>query len=155
MALVLFLFLMSAFAETLEIEWKNVGIGCIHSMIRHWSGFGQWRRETTWAYLPKDYLLRSLAAVEILQCLYVNDEAFIFTSWTDLTKGLELIYKHPLVWTQNSYQTRRIIPLKDGMCLLPYRLFWFALPCTSTGQHWIWHHHPSGWTWQHYHWRWW
>jgi hypothetical protein len=26
-ALVLFLFLMSAFAETLKVEWKNAGIG--------------------------------------------------------------------------------------------------------------------------------
>ena len=29
MAPVLFLFLMSAFAETLEIEWKNQGIGVV------------------------------------------------------------------------------------------------------------------------------
>jgi hypothetical protein len=32
--------------------------------------------------------------VEILQCLYVDDGAFIFATRADLTKGLDLIYKH-------------------------------------------------------------
>ena len=45
-------------------------------------------------HLPKDYHSCSLTAVEILQCLYVDDGAFIFLSRADLAKGLELIYKH-------------------------------------------------------------
>jgi hypothetical protein len=45
-------------------------------------------------HLPKDYLLQALTAVEILQCLYVDDGAFIFATRTNLTKGLNLIYKH-------------------------------------------------------------
>jgi hypothetical protein len=44
--------------------------------------------------LPKDYLSQGLTAVEILQCLYVDDGAFIFASCTDLEKGLTLIHKH-------------------------------------------------------------
>jgi hypothetical protein len=93
MAPVLFLFLMSAFAKTLEIEWKNAGIDVctVKSVIGSElaNGGGKLR-----GHLPKDYLSWSLTAVEILQCLYVDDGAFIFTSRTDLTMGLDLIYKH-------------------------------------------------------------
>ena len=93
MAPVLFLFLMSAFAKTLKTEWKNAGIevctvkSVIGSQLAN--GGGKLR-----GHLPKDYLSRSLTAVEILQCLYVDDGAFIFTSRTDLTTGLDLIHKH-------------------------------------------------------------
>jgi hypothetical protein len=45
-------------------------------------------------HLPKDYLSQGLTAVKILQCLYVDDGAFIFASRTDLKKGLTLIHKH-------------------------------------------------------------
>jgi hypothetical protein len=90
---VLFLFLMSAFAETLETEWKNAGIGIctVQSVIgkRLLAGKGKLR-----GHLPKDYLSQGLTAVAILQCLYVDDGAFIFTSCTDLKKGLTLIHKH-------------------------------------------------------------
>jgi hypothetical protein len=44
--------------------------------------------------LPKDYLSQGLTAIEILQCLYVDDRAFIFASCTDLKKCLTLIHKH-------------------------------------------------------------
>jgi hypothetical protein len=93
MAPVLFLFLMSAFAETLESEWKNAGIevctvkSVIGSQLAN--GGGKLQR-----HLPKDYLSKPLTAVEILQCLYFDDGAFIFTSRTDLTTGLDLIHKH-------------------------------------------------------------
>ena len=76
---VLFLSLMSAFAETLESEWKNAGIevctvkSVIGSQLAN--GGGKLQR-----HLPKDYLSKPLTAVEILQCLYVDDGAFIFTS---------------------------------------------------------------------------
>jgi hypothetical protein len=45
-------------------------------------------------HLTKDYLSRLLTAVEILQCLYVDDGAFISMTPADFTKGLDLIYKH-------------------------------------------------------------
>ena len=84
---------MSAFAKTLEIEWKKAGISIctVRSVIRTElaNGGGKLR-----GHLPKDYLSRSLTAVEILQCLYVDDGAFIFTSRTDLMTGLDLIHKH-------------------------------------------------------------
>ncbi len=93
MAPVLFLFLMSAFAETLETEWRNAGIRVytVQSVTgeKLLAGTGKLR-----GHLPKDYLSQGLTAVEILQCLYVDDGAFIFASRTDLKKGLTLIYKH-------------------------------------------------------------
>ncbi len=43
---------------------------------------------------PKEYLSPQLTAVEILQCLYVNNSAFIFSSCEDMARGLALIHKH-------------------------------------------------------------
>ncbi len=45
-------------------------------------------------HLPKEDLLRTLTVLELLQCLYVDDDALIFASPADLTRGLELVYKH-------------------------------------------------------------
>ncbi len=91
MASVSFLFLMSAFAETLETEWKNVGIGVctVRSVVgqKLVSGEGKLR-----GHLTKEYLSRGLTAVEILQCLYVDDGAFIFASQSNMTQGLTLVY---------------------------------------------------------------
>jgi hypothetical protein len=93
MAPVLFLFLMSAFAETLKTEWKNDGIGVctVQSVIGETllAGKGKLR-----GHLPKDYLSQGLTAVKILQCLCVDDGAFKFASRTDSKKGLTLIHKH-------------------------------------------------------------
>jgi hypothetical protein len=93
MAPVLFLFLMSAFAETLEAEWKRAGIEIctVRSFVGQplTSGKGKLR-----GHLPKEYLSRELTAVEILQCLYVDDGAFIFKSRDNMTRGLTLLYRH-------------------------------------------------------------
>jgi hypothetical protein len=93
MALVLFLFLMSAFVETLEVKWKNTGIEVctIQSVIGEKLTNGEGKLQ---GHLPKDYLSKALTAVEILQCLYVDNRAFIFASCADLARGLELVYKH-------------------------------------------------------------
>ena len=93
MAPVLFLFLMSAFAETLEAEWKRarIGVCTVRSFVGSSliSGKGKLR-----GHLPKEYLSRDLTAVEIFQCLYVDDGAFIFNSRADMTRGLALLYRH-------------------------------------------------------------
>jgi hypothetical protein len=39
-------------------------------------------------------MARMLTAVKILQCLYVNNGAFIFTSRADMMQGLALVYCH-------------------------------------------------------------
>ncbi len=93
MAPVLFLFLMSAFAETLEAEWKQAGIEIctVQSFVGQplTSGKGKLR-----GHLPKEYLSRELTAVEILQCLYVDDGAFISKLQDDMMRGLTLLYRH-------------------------------------------------------------
>ncbi len=90
---VLFLFLMSVFAETLKTEWQREGIDVctVRSFVGPslTSGKGKLR-----GHLPKEYLSRELTAVKILQCLYANDEAFIFKSREDMTQGLALLYQH-------------------------------------------------------------
>jgi hypothetical protein len=93
MAPVLFLFLMSAFAETLKVEWNNAGIEVcmVQSVIGEKLTNGEGKLQ---GHLPKDYLSKALTAVEILQCLYVYNGAFIFTSHADLARGLELVCKH-------------------------------------------------------------
>ncbi len=93
MAPVLFLILMSAFTETLEAEWKCTGIEVctVQSFIGQslTSGKGKLR-----GHFPKEYLLQELSAVEILQCLYVDDYAFIFKLRADMTHGITLLYHH-------------------------------------------------------------
>ena len=93
MAPVLFLFLVSAFAETLEAAWKQeqIGVCTVRSYIGSslTSGKGKLR-----GHLPKEYLSRDLTAVDILQCLYVDDGAFIFNSRADMTRGLTLLCSH-------------------------------------------------------------
>jgi hypothetical protein len=91
MAPVLFLFLMSAAAETLEAAWKQAGIkvptaahtpanilntGCVRG------------------HTPHMYTSRKLTAYEICQLLYVDDGAFPFPTRDALIKGLALVHSH-------------------------------------------------------------
>jgi hypothetical protein len=39
-------------------------------------------------------MARMLTAVKILQCLYIDDGAFIFASRADMAQGLALVYCH-------------------------------------------------------------
>ena len=94
MAPVLFLFLMSAFAETLEAAWKQeqIGVCTVRSYVGSsltLSGKGKLR-----GHRPKEYFSRELTAVEILQCLYVDDGAFIFNSKIDMIEGMKTINFH-------------------------------------------------------------
>jgi hypothetical protein len=93
MAPVLFLFLMSAFAETLEAEWRTEGIDVctVRSITGAELAAGKGKIR---GHLPKEYLPIKLTAIEIFQCLYVDDGAFIFSSRTSMTKGLNLVYRH-------------------------------------------------------------
>jgi hypothetical protein len=79
MAPVLFLFLMSAFAETLEAKWRAEGIDVctVRSVTGSELAAGKGKVR---GHLPKEYLSNKLTVVKILQCLYVDDGAFIFSS---------------------------------------------------------------------------
>ena len=90
MSPVLFLFIMSAFAETLEQEWETASIpkaSFYHTPLDNLQK-GQLISHPT----SKSYL-RVSDIFKIIQTLFVDDGAFIFESREDLTKGLEILKK--------------------------------------------------------------
>ena len=91
MAPVLFLFMMNAFAESLEIVWKQKEITVLKVMTTNADAIedGQVCSHTQAMYKSK-----SLTTVEIFQCLYVDDGAFPFETREDMIQGMNLIYHH-------------------------------------------------------------
>ncbi len=75
MAPVLFLFLMTAFAETLELEWKCENIKVVTVMT---ATDDRIRNGQLCSHTPKMFNSTFLSAYEIFQCLYVDDGAFPF-----------------------------------------------------------------------------
>jgi len=93
MAPVLFLFLMNAFAESLEKIWELKGLERV-TVVRasdedFENGIGIVRGHT-----PKQYQSSKLVILSIFQCLFVDDGAFPFNSREQLALGCEVIYDH-------------------------------------------------------------
>ena len=91
MAPVLFLFLMSAAAETLESAWKQAGIEVL--TVAH-SPDDELNTGCVRGHTPRIYTSRKLTAYEIYQLLYVDDGAFPFPTRDALIKGLTLVHSH-------------------------------------------------------------
>jgi hypothetical protein len=91
MALVLFLFVVTAFAETLEIVWKQQGIPILNVMTTADDKLSKGR---ICSHAPAMFLSKSLNACEILQCLYIDDIGIPFGTQKDLQQGMELILHH-------------------------------------------------------------
>ena len=91
MAPVLFLFLMTAFAETLEIVWKDQDIPILSVMTATDEHLAEGK---ICSHTPAMFKSKKLSSYEILQCLYVDDGAFPFGTREDLQRGMELIYHH-------------------------------------------------------------
>ncbi len=91
MAPILFLFLMTAFAETLEIKWQKQNIKVCTAMM---SGDEHISRGQLSSHTPKMFSSKLLTAYKIFQCLYVDDGAFPFDSRKSLTKGMNLVFHH-------------------------------------------------------------
>jgi len=91
MAPVLFLFLMTAFAETLEIVWKDQGIPILSVMTAADEHLAEGK---ICSHTPAMFRSKKLAKYEILQCLYIDDCAFPFGTREDLQRGMELVYCH-------------------------------------------------------------
>ena len=91
MAPVLFLFLMSAAAETLESAWKQAGIKVL--TVAHTPANGL-NTGCVWGHTPRMYTSHKLTAYEIYQLLYVDDGAFPFPTRDALIKGLALMHSH-------------------------------------------------------------
>ncbi|KAL7552852.1 hypothetical protein ACHAWF_016100 [Thalassiosira exigua] len=93
MAPVLFLFLMTAFAESLEVVRKcnNIKVVTLKSVTEEdfVQGKGAIKSHTI-----AQYQARSLIAVAIIQCMYVDECAFIFESRNGIEKGANFTYDH-------------------------------------------------------------
>jgi hypothetical protein len=86
MAPVLFLFLMTAFAQTLELEWKKIDIPILSVMT---AGDEHLADGKICSHTPKMVKSKKLTTYEILECLYVNDGAFPFDTREDMQRGME------------------------------------------------------------------
>jgi len=91
MAPVLFLFLMSAAAKTLESAWKQAYIEVL--TVAH-SPDDELNTGCVCGHTPRIYTSRTLTAYEIYQPLYVDDGAFPFPTHDTLIKGLTLVHSH-------------------------------------------------------------
>jgi hypothetical protein len=91
MAPVLFLFLMTAFAKTLEVVWKEKEIPILSVMMASDDNLINGK---ICSHTPAMFTSKTLTVYEILQCLYVNNGAFPFGTRDDLVKGMELIHHH-------------------------------------------------------------
>jgi hypothetical protein len=91
MAPVLFLFLMTAFAETLEIIWREQAIPILKVMTASDDNLINGK---ICSHTPAMFTSKKLTAYKILQCLYVDDGAFPFGSREDLKRGMELVFHH-------------------------------------------------------------
>jgi hypothetical protein len=91
MAPVLFLFLMTAFVETLELEWKREKIEVVTAMIAANDDIGNGQ---LCSHTPKMFRSMILSAYEIFQCLYVDDGAFPFDTRESLSRGMTLVYRN-------------------------------------------------------------
>jgi hypothetical protein len=91
MAPVLFLFLMTAFAETLEIVWKDLDIPILSVMTTADEHLAE---GCICSHTRAMFRSTTLTAYNILQCLYVDNGAFPFGTRDDLQRGMNLIYCH-------------------------------------------------------------
>jgi hypothetical protein len=91
MAPVLFLFLMTAFAETLELVWKQMDILILSVMMAANENLANGK---ICSHTPAKFKSKKLAEYEILQCLYVDDGAFPFGTREDLQGEMELMHHH-------------------------------------------------------------
>jgi hypothetical protein len=78
---VLFLFLMTAFAETLKLVWKQMDIPILSVMMTADKNLPEGK---ICSHTLAMFKLKKLTTYEILQCLYVDDGAFPFGTREDL-----------------------------------------------------------------------
>jgi len=91
MAPVLFLFLMTAAAETLEPAWRQANIEVL--TVAH-TPEDEIDTGCVRCHNPHMYTSCKLTAYEIYQLLYVDDGAFPFPTRDALIKGLSLVHSH-------------------------------------------------------------
>ena len=88
MALVIFLFIMNAFAESLEIEWKQKGIPVLAVMTTEDDNMGKGHICSHTKAMSGSRLLTLL---EIFQCLYIDNGTFYFDTQENMIEGINLM----------------------------------------------------------------
>jgi hypothetical protein len=88
---VLFLFIMSAAAKTLEVKWCETRIAVLK--VVHLSD-DELELGCIRGHTPRMYNSTRLTTFEIFQLLYINDGAFPFPDFNTLIMGINLIYSH-------------------------------------------------------------
>ncbi len=78
---ILFLFLMTAFAETLKLVWKQLNIPILSVMMASYENPAS---EKICSHIPAIFKSKKLTAFKILQCLYVDNGALPFGMRADL-----------------------------------------------------------------------
>ena len=87
----LFLFLMSAAAETLEVKWCEADIEVLK--VEH-TRDNKFETGCMHGHTPRMYNSTKLTAYEIFQLLYVDDGAFPLLDHNALIRGINFIYSH-------------------------------------------------------------
>ena len=91
MALVLFLFLISAAAKRLEAKWRETGIAVLK--VAH-SRDDDLESRCVRGHTPRMYNSTRLTAFDIFQLLYVDNSAFPFPDRNAVTAEINLILPH-------------------------------------------------------------
>ena len=125
MAPVLFLFLKSAAAETLESAWQQAGIEVL--TMAH-TPDNELDTGCVRGHTLRMYTSRKLTAYEIYQFLYVDDGAFPFPTHDALIKGITLVHSHPARFGLEVHIGRDGIPSKTEYVFFPPPQFFDDIP---------------------------
>jgi hypothetical protein len=128
MAPVLFLFLMSAAAETLEPAWRQANIEVL--TMAH-SPDNELNTGCVRGHTPRMYTSCKLTAYEIYQLLYVDDGAFPFSTREALIKGLALVHSHLTRFGLEVHIGRNGAPSKTECVFFPPPQFFDDIPSSG------------------------
>ncbi len=129
MAPVLFLFLMTVFAETLEIIWREQAIPILKVVTASDDNLINGK---ICSHTPAMFTSQNLTAYEIIQCIYVDDGAFPFGSREDLTRGMEVIFHHFDRFGLEMHICRGSSPSKIECVFFPPTQFFQHTQCHET-----------------------
>jgi len=115
MAPVLFLFLMTAFAETLEIVWKDQGIPILSVMT---AADEHLTEGNICSHTPAMFRFKKLARYEILQCLCRQQDFPIWDKRGFTTRNGTGLPPLCAIRDGNAYWTRQL-GVENRMCLFP------------------------------------
>ena len=93
MAPVLFLFLMSDFAESLDAIWEENGLEKDELKQPSKEDFENGKGIIK-SHKPSQYKSSKLKTTKVIQCIYVDDGVFLFKTRQQLITGMKLVQQH-------------------------------------------------------------